>query len=226
MAFSISAWRRWSASSFQGIPLPVGDEGVIAVVGEQRQLGAGCGPHPAYDEPHRRGIRLTGEGGVGDFGHVGGALHPVGYGPPVRLGYVLDQVSQAAVQADGDGEACPHLAADLDHSVAIEAAVGPYRELTLGPGVAHPSQGFAQEVPSAPGGVGPALAEAGHQDLAGAGGHGQQRVIAPLAGVAVMAGSLLVQAISLADGGINIDDQGSVAGTSPGGPGPGQQLPG
>ena len=30
MAFSISAWRRWSASS-QGIPLPVGDEAMIAV---------------------------------------------------------------------------------------------------------------------------------------------------------------------------------------------------
>ena len=35
----------------QGISVPVGDEGVIAVVGEQRQLGAGRGLDPA-DEPH------------------------------------------------------------------------------------------------------------------------------------------------------------------------------
>ena len=43
---------------FQDIPLPVGDEGVIAVAGEQGQLGA-RGFHPADDEPHRRGIGLT-----------------------------------------------------------------------------------------------------------------------------------------------------------------------
>ena len=129
------------------------------------------------------------------------------------------------MQADGDGEADVRLAADLDHGVGVEAAVGPHRELTRGPGVAHPSQGFPQEVGCAPGGIGPALPETGHQHLAGASGHGQQRVIAPLAGIAVMAGSLLVQAISLADGGINIDDQGSVAGSGPSRPGPGQQFP-
>ena len=32
---------------FQGVSLPVGDEGVIAVFGEQRQLGAGGGASPA-----------------------------------------------------------------------------------------------------------------------------------------------------------------------------------
>ena len=50
---------------FEGVPIPVGDEAVIAVGGEQGQLGAGRGPHPAYDEPHRRGTGLTGEGNVG-----------------------------------------------------------------------------------------------------------------------------------------------------------------
>ena len=40
----------------QGCPVPVGDESVIAVVGEQRQLGAGRGLHPADDEPHWRGV--------------------------------------------------------------------------------------------------------------------------------------------------------------------------
>ena len=32
---------------FQGVPLPVGDEGVIAVVGEKSQLGARGGASPA-----------------------------------------------------------------------------------------------------------------------------------------------------------------------------------
>ena len=41
---------------FQGISIPVGDEGVIAVVGEQRQLGAGRGPYPPDDEPRVCGV--------------------------------------------------------------------------------------------------------------------------------------------------------------------------
>ena len=77
----------------------------------------------------------------------------------------------------------------------------------------------------APGGVGPALAQPGHQHLTGAGTDGQQRVIAPLAGVPVAAGALLGQAVGLADGGVEVDGQGRVAGTSAGGPGPGQQFP-
>ena len=115
--------------------------------------------------------------------------------------------------------------ADLDHGVGIETAVRLHRELSGGPGVAHPSDRLSEEVGRAPGGVGPALTETGHQHLFGAGSHGQQRVIASLAGVAVMAGALLAQAISLADSGVQVDSQRPIAGTAPGGPGPGQQLP-
>ena len=61
----------------------------------------------------------------------------------------------------------------------IEAAVGPHRELALGPGVAHPSHRLPQEVGGTSSGVGPALAQPGHQHVPGAGGHGrEQRVIA------------------------------------------------
>ena len=49
---------------FQGLSVPVGDEAVIAVGGEEGQLGTGRGLHPPDDEPHRRGIGLTPEGGV------------------------------------------------------------------------------------------------------------------------------------------------------------------
>ena len=191
MAFSISAWRRWSASrsamvglEIQGVAIPVGDEGVIAVGGQQGQLRAGRGPHPPDDEPHRCGAGLTLEGGVAGLRHVGGAVHPVGDRRPVRLGYGLDEVPQAGVLPNGDGETDIQLAADRDDGVGVEAAVGPHREWSFGPGVAHPSYSFTQEVGGAASGVGAALAQPGHQHVAGAGGDGQQRVIAPLAGVA------------------------------------------
>ena len=82
-------------------------------------------------------------------------------------------------------------AADGDESVGIEAAVGPHRELSPGPGVAHPPHCFTQEVGGAAGGVGAALAQPGHQHVAGSGGNGQQQVIATDAGVAVVAAALL-----------------------------------
>ena len=61
----------------QGFPLSVGDAAVIAVGGEEGQLGTGRGLHAPDDEPHRRGVGLTLEGGVASLGHSGGAVHPV-----------------------------------------------------------------------------------------------------------------------------------------------------
>ena len=43
---------------FQCIPIAVGDEGVIAVSGEEGQLGTGRGLHSPDDEPHRCGVGL------------------------------------------------------------------------------------------------------------------------------------------------------------------------
>ena len=60
--------------------------------------------------------------------------------------------------------------------------------------MAHPAHRLTQEVGGAAGGVGPALAQAGHQHVAGAGG--QQWVIAPCTGVAVVAGALLGQSVA------------------------------
>ena len=131
----------------QGIPVPVGDEAVIAVAGEEGQLGTGRGLHPPDDEPHRRGIGLAPEGNVSGLGHIGGAVHPVGDGSPVRLGYGFNEIAQAGTLADGDGEADLRLATDGDDGVGIEAAVGPHRELPLGPSMAHPSHALPQEGP-------------------------------------------------------------------------------
>ena len=49
---------------FQHLPIPVGDEAVIAVGGEEGELGTGRGLHPPDDEPHRRGVGFTLEGGI------------------------------------------------------------------------------------------------------------------------------------------------------------------
>ena len=48
---------------FEHLPIAVGDEAVIAVGGEEGQLGTGRGLHPPDDEPYRRGVRLTLERG-------------------------------------------------------------------------------------------------------------------------------------------------------------------
>ena len=76
MAFSISAWRRLSLQ-FEQLPVPVGDEAMIAVFGEEGELGTGRRLHPPDDEPYRRGVRLGLEGGAGGLGHIGGTVHPV-----------------------------------------------------------------------------------------------------------------------------------------------------
>ena len=209
---------------FQGIPVAVCDQGVIAVVGEERQLGAGRGLHSADDETHRCGVGLGVEWDIGSLCHGGCAVHPVGYGRPVPFGYRLDDIAQTPVLADGDGEADIVAAADGHQSVGVEAAVGPYRELSCGPGAAHPAQRLAQEVCGAPGGVGQARSQPRHQHVSGSGGNGQQRVIAPLAVVVVAAGSLLAQTIGLADGWSPMVN-GPVGRSDTGGPGLCQQLP-
>ena len=129
------------------------------------------------------------------------------------------------VLADGDGEADALLSAGGDDGVGVEAAVGPHGERSGGSGVAHPPHRLPQEVGGAPRRVGSALAQPCHQHVAGSGGHGQQRVIAPLAGVVVALPTLLDQPKGLADGGVQVDGQRSTAGSGPSRPGSGQRLP-
>ena len=49
---------------FEHLPVPVGAEAVIAVGGEEGQLGPGGRLHPPDDAPYRRGVRLGLEGGA------------------------------------------------------------------------------------------------------------------------------------------------------------------
>ena len=72
---------------FQRLPVPVGDEAMIAVGGEESQLRTGRRLHPPDDEPYRRGVRLGLERVVGGLGHIGGAVHPVRNRRPGIFGY-------------------------------------------------------------------------------------------------------------------------------------------
>ena len=99
--------------------------------------------------------------------------------------------------------------------MGVEAAVGPHCELSLGPGAAHSPHRLAQEVGGSPSRVRPALPQPGHEHLTGTGGDGQQGVITPLSGVAVVARPLLGQPVCLADGGVQVDGRWSVAGSAP-----------
>ena len=49
---------------FQRLPVPVGDEAVVAVAGEEGQLGTRRGLHPPDDEPHRGSAGIILEGDV------------------------------------------------------------------------------------------------------------------------------------------------------------------
>ena len=120
---------------FQGLPLPVGDEAVIAVGGEEGQLGTGRGLDTADDEPHRHSVGLPLERSVFGLGHSGGALHPVRYGRPVPLGYGLDEVAQALVLADGDGETDLHLSAGGDDGMGVGEVVKPHAVLQVADGL-------------------------------------------------------------------------------------------
>ena len=135
---------------FQGVAVSVGDETVVAAGGKHRELGTGHGFHPPYDELHRYGVGLAGEGCVAGLGYVGDAFHPIWDGRPVRRRYGFDQIAQGLVLAYGDGEADTLIAAGGHNRVSIKAAVGPHGQRFGGSGVAHSADGLPQEMGGAP----------------------------------------------------------------------------
>ena len=69
IAFSISAWRQMISLQFQGLSVPVGDEAVIAVGGEEGQLGTGASASPSRTMSRTgRCVRLTLKRGVSRLG--------------------------------------------------------------------------------------------------------------------------------------------------------------
>ena len=96
----------------------------------------------------------------------------------------------------------------------------------VAPACADPADRLAQEVAGAPAGVGAALAQAGHEHVTRARGDREQRVVAADMGVAVVEGALLLEPVGLADGRVEVDRQGPVAGTRTRRPGPRRAAPG
>ena len=130
------------------------------------------------------------------------------------------------MHAERDGEADVHPPADRHDLGGVEARVGPHRELARGARSPHAPDRLAQEVGGTPGRVGPSLAQARHQDVAGAGGHREQGVIPADVGVPVVDGTFLLEAVRLADRRVEVDRERRIAGTGTGSPGPRQELPG
>ena len=164
---------------------------MIAVSGEEGELGTGRRLHPPDNEPHRRGVRLGLERGSKSSDRRPSSREWESSPPLVspRSG------PAGGALADGDREADIHFPAGGNDSVGV-GAVGPHRELSPGPAVAHPPHRLTQEVGGATGGVGPALAQPGPAPRR-CRANGQQRVIAAGAGIAVVARSLLGQSIGL-----------------------------
>ena len=107
----------------------------------------------------------------------------------------------------------------------MEAGVGPQGELSCCSRAPDPPDPLAQEVGGAPDRVGPALAQARHQDVARAGGDREEGVVAAHLGVPVVEGTLLSEAVRLADRRVEIDREWLGSGSSAGRPGPGKEMP-
>ena len=72
---------------------------------------------------------------------------------------------------------------------------------------AHPADRFTQKVGGSAGCVGTVPAQPDHEHITGPGRHREQRVIAAHARVAVLPGTLLRQAVGLADRRIEVDGE-------------------
>ena len=108
--------------------------------------------------------------------------------------------------------------------MVVEAAVGAHRELPRRPGSADPTHRLTQEVSGAAAAVRAALAQPRHQHVTRPGRHREQRVIAARARVAGLAGTLLGQAVGLAERRVEVDRERRVAWSRPGRPAAGEQL--
>ena len=189
---------------FQGVAVSIGDEAVIAVVDQEGQLGVGRGLHPSDDETHRHSIGLTGEGSVAGFGHVGGALHPVRDGRPVLFRYGFDEIAQLGVW-----RTVMEKRTFIWRQTATMSDVGPHGErwwLNVAFSGSGPRRERCWRVPGA--------AEPSARRRC----DGEQRVIAPLAGV--------VWRRAPGDGGVQVDGQRIIARSGTGAPGSGQRLTG
>jgi hypothetical protein len=125
----------------------------------------------------------------------------------------------------GDGEADVHRPAGRHDGVGIEAAVRAHGELAAGAGMPDPPDRLSQEVGGTPDGGRPSLAQARHQHVARARRDREQGVVAAHLGVPVVEGTLLLEAVRLADRRVEVEREGRRAGAGAGSPCPGEEVP-
>ena len=145
-----------------------------------------------------------------------------GWGPGV-FGDRLDQTAHALMLADRDAEADVHLPTGRDQLRSAEAAVGAHRELTRRSRLTRPI--VSTRKCAAPARCWRVLRAGAHEDVAGAGGHCEEGVIALHAGVPVVRGALFGQPVCFADRRVKIDREGVGARSGTRRPGAGEELP-
>ena len=158
MAFSTSAWRRWSASSSR-VSTSRSDEAVIAV----RWSPVGNWGAATRRTMSRTDAAAHSGRGAGGLGRIGGAVHPYGMGVQSASGMAFRFRRLL----------CWRMVMEKRTSNWTRVHRSRCRPAPGVAGTAHPAHGLPQA--------------SRHQDVAGSGGDSQQRVIAPLAGIAVVA---------------------------------------
>ncbi len=194
-----------------GGTVPVGDEGVMVVGGEQGELAARGGLDSPHDEAHLR--VLVGEGPPCGLGHVGAVADPVRDRRPVLVGDGDDHLVEALVHLDGDGVAHACVGARVGHLVVVEPRVGPQHHRPASSGAPHPVKHLGHKARRAPPG----------DHLVSTAQCGDQRVVAAHLGVPEP-GALFGQTVGLADRGVDVHGHRAVARAGPGGPCPAQRL--
>jgi len=193
----------------------VADERVVAPRGEQLGLLADQA-RAAHDEAMVVAI--------GGFGHFGLAAERVGDRRPVRLVDRLDGPDHGLVEVHGDRVADVVVTTGGNDVLGVERRVGPKSQLARCPGPAHPTDRLTHETLCPSAGVRRTLPMSDVEDLAGVGPGRNQRVLSEHARVAVSR-ALLLSAIDLLDGRVDVDGHRLFARTGAERPGPRQQLP-
>jgi hypothetical protein len=130
------------------------------------------------------------------------------------------------VQAYGDGEAHLSFPAGLHHLLVVEARVGPQGEGPGGFGPPDPLHRLRDETGCPAGGMGRASAQAGMEYFPAPRGHGEQGMVAAYVGVGESVPPGLLQAVGLADGGVDVYGERRVSRSGAGRPGAGEESAG
>ena len=190
---------------FDGGEGVVADERVVAPGWPHRSLGGVSESGAAHDQPDVADL-FAFPGGVDRFGDLGVTATGVVDRGPSLFRDRSDRCLDFGDKADRDRPANTGLGEFVDEFPGPEPRIGPDRDRPAHPGPADRGEDLADEPENPTGGPGGAFTHPRSKDLTGAGTGGDQRVIAQHTGVAV-GGALLLFAVDLGDGRVEIDHQ-------------------